>query len=102
MSGAGDAGLLDVGGHVAHDDRLQRTERLLSAHGQYRHGQLYLRKDFVVRRILGEPRELGESGPHSSPPRIRGGKEISGRLIRLRAGSAQVIPYAAQSDALAA
>src|SRR5260370_18449306 len=94
--------LLNVGRHMAHDYGLQRTEGLLTAHGQHRHQQLYLFEDFIVLRILGKGGELRKASPHSSRLRVSRRKEVSGGFVGLPWITGEVIPYAIKIDALPA
>src|SRR4029077_16830655 len=81
---------------------IPRTKRLLSADSQYGHRQLHPLENFIILCVLGKRRELGEPSPHSAWLCISGGKEISGRLVRLGQIASEVIPNSIEVDALAA
>src|SRR5215470_15030855 len=93
---------LNVGGHMSHDDGLQRTEGLLPTHGQDWHQQLRLLENLVILCILRECSELRKASPHSSRLRIGRSEEVSSRLVGFAWIAREVIPNSVKIDALPA
>src|SRR5437868_5615257 len=102
MPGARNDRFLNLARDVPHDHRLKRTKRLLSADSQDGHRQLHALKNFIILYVLGKRGELGEASSHSAWLRISGGKEISGRVVRLGGIASEVIPNPIEVDTLAA
>src|SRR5579859_5149236 len=102
MAGASDDCLSNICRHVAHDNRLERTKRFLSADCQYGHRQLHLLEDFVVLCVLRKGSKLGEPSSHTTRLGVSCRKEVSCSLIGFGRIGCEVIPYAIKVDALTA
>src|SRR4029450_5992331 len=91
----------DVGGDIAHDNRLRRAEGLLPADSQYGHGESRALEDPVVLDVLRKRGELSKPGAHGAGFGVLRRVIRACGLVRPARIARECIPDAVQIDALA-